>query len=399
MAGNVKQACYSRLNVETEGSLILPAKNQVNKAEYRLVPHQAPHPATEPYKLTPVFLGVSVALLVSYIGLWAFPNENYVFATLTNLCYIAAGLQREVAAYVSFHSAARLVGLLGSAPYVFVLLGSASLAYHRHSKLGSWTHSLDIFFGMVLVFHVFYTSFSVVVLKFFGSCDQFQQAVRTGLAFVFAFMIFALMFWFEDIYQQMLLFYLIFGPSAALCGFILRFFLAEDPESKEQWRPRVYIALAEMTTLLLMVFAAIFAQCELIGVEYTIYTNPMAYDFWHGNWHFLLSISMATLYSRTADAALRIRNKNTDITVRSLPVLDWIGLGLGFVYALLVLVLKETEVDLETAKITLSVLASFYGLYGLYALYVLCTEGKVAATLCGGCLGTRKIDVAETDSV
>jgi hypothetical protein len=287
MVGTVRQACYSRADVDTEGAVfksILPSKNQVKKAEARLVPRQPPPAATEPYKLTPVFLGVSVALLVSYIGLWALPDEKYVFATLTNLCYIAAGLQREVAAYVSFHSASRLVGLLGSAPYVFVLLGSSSLAYHRHSVVGSWTHSLDILFGMVLVFHVFYTSFSVVVLKFFGSCDQFQQVARTGLAFVFAFMIFTLIFWFDDIYQEMLLFYLIFGPSAAVCGCILRFFLVQDPESNEQWRVRVYIALAEMTTLLLMVFAAIFAQCELIGVKYTINSNPKAYDFWHGNW-------------------------------------------------------------------------------------------------------------------
>jgi hypothetical protein len=363
----------------------------VERSTHRIRGNTSTFVAKEPYKLTPVFLGVSVALLVSYIGMWARPDEKYVFATLTNLCYIAAGLQREVAAYVSFHSASRLVGLLGSAPYVFVLLGSASLAYHRHSLVGSWTHSLDIFFGMVLVFHVFYTSFSVVVLAFFGSCEKFQQVARTGLAFVFAFMIFGLMFWFDDIYREMLLFYLIFGPAAAVCGCILRFFLVQDPDTNDRWRPRVYIALAEMTTLLLMVFAAIFAQCELIGKKYTINSNPKAYDLYHGNWHFLLSISMATLYSRAADAALRIRDDNKDITVRSLPTLDWIGLALGFVYALLVLILKETEVDIDTARTTLSVAASLYGVYGVYAFYVLCTEGTVTATLCGGCLGTRKI--------
>ena len=111
--------------------------------------------------------------------------------------------------------------------------------------------------------------------------------------------------------------------------------------------------------------------------------------------HFLLSISMATLYSRAADAALRIRNKNTDITVRELPPLDWLGLGLGFTYALLVLVFKETEVDLETAKTVLSVGAVLYGVYGLYSLYVLFGEGKVAATLFGGCLGTRTVVAAD----
>jgi hypothetical protein len=61
-----------------------------------------------------------------------------------------------------------------------------------------------------------------------------------------------------------------------------------------------------------------------------------------------------------------------------------------------VIVLKESEVDLDAAKTTLSVVASLYGVYGLYALYVLCTEGKVTATLCGGCLGTRKIEAADT---
>ena len=131
MAGAIRQACYSCSEGDSEAGVlarILPEKKQVEKAQARLAARQAPPLATEPYSLTPVFLGVSVALLVSYVGLWAFPDEKYVFATLTNLCYIAAGLQREVAAYVSFHSASRLVGLLGSAPYVFVLLGSASLA-------------------------------------------------------------------------------------------------------------------------------------------------------------------------------------------------------------------------------------------------------------------------------
>ena len=336
--------------------------------------------SSEPYKLTPVFIGVAIALLISYIALWAFPNEPYVFATMTNLCYIAAALQREIAAYVSYHSASYLVGLLGSAPYVLVLLGSASLAYHRHSLIGSWTHSLDIFFGMLLVFHVFYVSFSVVVLRFAG---PFVASVRTILATLLSFMIFILMFCFDDIYNEMLTFYLVFGPGAAVFGIVLRLFLTNDPDGDGAAFVPVWIAVAEMATLILMIIAAIFAQCELFGVKYTVVSNPEAYDFYHGQWHFLLAMSMAVLYSRAADAARRVRNKTSNLYVKELSTLDWVGLGLGFTYALLVIVLKEGKVELSTAKVVLSVVASLYGAYGLLALWY--RRNDLRAVLFGTC--------------
>lgn len=334
----------------------------------------------EPYTLTPIFLSVGVALLLSYIGMWTHPDEQYVFSTLTNLCYLAAGLQREVAAYDSFHSASLLVGLLGSAPYVLVLLGSASMTYHRHTVIGSWTHSLDILFGMILVFHNFYTSFSVVVMYFVASYYKVQQFVRIVMPCSFAFMMCVLMIWFDDVYGDMLLFYLIFGPAAAICSCMIRLLLVPGHKAQNSITG-VFIALAEILTLLIVVFAAIFAQCELIGVKYTVTSNPNAYDFYHGQWHFLISLSMAMLYTRAADAAVRIRNKNKNITVRALSTIDWFGLTLCLLYALLVLLLKETEVDLDTAKTTLSWFASLYGFYGLYALFLYITRPDIEMSI------------------
>lgn len=378
--GRVHIACHSA-GSSTNGRAFLPARKNALLVQK---PSSAQAPvSTEPYKLTPVFIGVAVALLVSYIALWAFPDEPYVFATMTNLCYIAAALQREVAAFASYHSVSYLVGLLGSAPYVLVLLGSASLAYHRQSLIGSWTHQLDIFFGMLLVFHVFYVSFSVVILRFAG---RFVAGVRTILAMVFTLMVFVLMFWFDDIYKEMLLFYLVFGPGAAVFGIVLRFFLTNNPDGDNAGYVPVRIAIAEMVTLLLMVFAAIFAQCELIGVKYTVGSNPVAYDFYHGQWHFLLAISMSALYSRAADAARRVRNKKSKIWIKELSTLDWVGLGIGFVYALLVIVLKESQVELSVAKVVLSVVACLYGAYGLFALWY--HRRDLVASLFGTCCGT-----------
>ena len=402
MAGRVHSACYFRPVANTEGASFfgktLSSEEKQERLEVSMQAGEKPL-ATQAYMLTPVFLGVAVALFFSYVGLWAHPEEKYVFSTVTNLCYIAAGLQREIAAHVEQHSVSYLIGLLGSAPYVLVLLGSASLAYHRHSRVGSWTHSLDIFFGMLLVYHVFYASASVVVLSAVGRCFHsddkprraaaVQAGVRVVLAIGFATGIFCLMFWFEDFYANMLSFYLVFGPGAALFGIILRLILARDPTANYALKTKhVLIAAAEMSTLLLMVFAAIFSQCELIGVKYTINSNPAAYDFFHGQWHFLLAISMASLYSRAADAARRVRNPASQITVASLPWMDWIGLAIGFVYALLVIIFKESQVDLTTAKTTLGVFAGIYGLYGLVSLVAY--RDSVWLNLGGACFGVRQ---------
>lgn len=401
MSGRVVSACYVRPTVSTEGSSffgkVLDLKAGYGKVARSMTNEPRPA-ATQPYMLTPIFLGVAVALFLSYVGLWARPDEKYVFATLTNMCYIAAGLQREIAAHVENHSVSFLVGLLGSAPYVLVLLGSASLAYHRHSLVGSWTHSLDIFFGMLLVFHVCYASTCVVILAAIGACFRgddkrktalaVQAGVRTVLSFGFAGSIFAMMFWFDDFYAEMLTFYLVFGPGAALSGIILRFVLARDPDdSYALKRGPVLIAIAEMATLLLMVFAAIFSQCELIGIKYTVSTYPEEYDFYHGQWHFLLAISMSSLYSRAADAARRVRNPDSKVTVASLPWMDWIGLALGFLYALLTIIFKEGQVDLGVAKATLGVLAGFYGAYGLVA--IVAYRDVVWANLGGVCCSVR----------
>ena len=326
----------------------------------------------EGYTISPGVAVTSSCLLLSYVVLGLAPSA-YVFATMTNLSFLAAGFYREAVSATDRHSATLLVGQMAGGSLILVLMGASSFAFHRESVLGAPAHTLDILFGWLLVTHVFYVSFSVSLLAFVrfvlpDSLDtQGTRLVRTALSFSLLVVVTILMTFYDTFYSHQLEFYLVVGPSAALFGGLTRFILVYE-DQKVQWRA-VGLAIVEVVVALTGVVAAILAQGELVGRPLSKTTSPEEYDLFHGNWHFLLALVMSLLYSRAGDAARIVQGTHV-VCVCSLPLLDWLAEVAIFVYSLLVIILKEGRFDIRTSTITLAIAAAVFQIHAMLTFMV-----------------------------
>ena len=192
---------------------------------------------------------------------------------------------------------------------VLVFMGASSLAFHRASTMNSPAHTLDIAFGWILVSHVFYVSFAVALLAGAKAATpqldrrdhEAVRNVRFVLSVLFLVFVTVLMTLYDDFYRHQTTLYLVVGPAAAVFGAICRGILVYE-EGKLQW-PAVRLAIVELVVALTAVFAAIVCQGELLGRTLNRATTPEEYDFYHGQWHFLLALVVGLLYSRAADSA------------------------------------------------------------------------------------------------
>lgn len=327
-------------------------------------------PLVNAYALSPAIAAASSFLLFSYMALAVSPS-THVFSTVTNFCYLAAGFYREAASLATHHSAASLVGQSGGSAMILVLMGASSFAFHRESQLNSPAHTLDILFGWVLVSHLFYVCCSVSVLGYLRWLlpdalePPVMRVLRAALSFSFLLVIVLLMAFYDTVYEHQAFLYSVLGPGAALFGATLRALLVLV-EGQSNGRA-VFLAIVEGVVLLTVVVAAIYAQGELAGRTLTQATTPREYDFYHGNWHFLLAVATSVLYSRTADAA-RVVQDSYEICICELPFFDKVGIGVLFLYSVCVMLLKELAVDLDVSIVVLSVVASAFTAHALATL-------------------------------
>ena len=340
----------------------------------------------ESYALSPAIAATSTALIVSYMALALAPS-THVFSTVSNLCYLSAGFYREAMSLASGSSAAHLVGQLGGGSLVLVLMGASSFAFHREYTLRSPAHTLDILFGWVLVAHVLYVCAAVAMLGLLQVVlpdaldDPGVRWLRTALSLCMLITYVLLMTFYETFYRQQQLLYFTLGPAAAVFGGACRFILVYN-EGVVQRRATL-IAVAEVVIALAATFAAIVTQGELLGRELKGSTLPREYDFFHGQWHFLLATVTSVLYSRAGDAA-RVVQGTHEVCVCSLPWLDWIGLGLLFVYSVTAVALKEAAVDIDTSIVVLGALASGFTLHSIAVLYAWLTDSRPSQLLVYG---------------
>ena len=321
-----------------------------------------------PYNLSPT-IAVSTSLLaVSYIARFS-SQSPYVFSTMTNMCYVGVGFWRELYSSTdAAKSAASLVGQFGGGAMVLILLGGASFAFHRESVLNTPAHSFDIVFGWILVLHVFYVAFSVAVLAFVKRTigARAMKVTRGMLSVQFLIAVCLLMIYYDGFYGEQMIYFLTVGGLAVLSGVICRSLLAFSNGKFKATAVR--LVLLEVLVTLTMVVAAIIAQGELLGRKLKRATDQEAYDFYHGQWHFLLAAVAGMVYSRTADTARLVKGENTYVCVCSLPKLDLAGLLMLLVYSIVVIVAKETEVDLESVKIALTTFTALFLTYAAITL-------------------------------
>lgn len=314
---------------------------------------------------------ISAALIVSYMALIAQPSVH-VFATASNLCYLAAGFVRELITLTNLERSTPIfLGHATGGALILALLGASSFAYHSKSTIGSPAHTLDILFGWLLVMHLFYTTLSVVVLALVSwflpdALDSTGLAYgRAGLSLAFLASAVAVMTAYDTIYSNQRTFYLVLGPCAAVFGAILRSFVAHDGKGFT-WKA-IGLAVAELVVALTLVVSAILCQGELLGRPLDKATMPKEYDFYHGNWHFQMAMVSSLLYTRASDAAHLVQFKRP-VCVCTLPALDWVAEALLLLYAVLAMIFKETGADLTAAIITLGILTLCFELHAAIAM-------------------------------
>tara|TARA_Y100000389_G_scaffold245_1_gene193 strand:+ start:17385 stop:18476 length:1092 start_codon:yes stop_codon:yes gene_type:complete len=314
----------------------------------------------EGYSISPFVATTTTFLAISYVGMVAAPSP-FVFATLTNLCYLAAGFHREIASSTDKHSAMFLSGQMAGGALVLVLIGASSFAFHRESEMYSPAHTLDITFGWLVVAHVFYVSFSVSVLGLVSYCSgssrlrtQAMRIVRRVLSLGFLTFVTILFVFYDTFYGHQKQLYFALGPAAAVFGGICRFILVKSFD----WAA-IRVALWEVAVALTAVFAAILSQCELLGRRCNKGDSGEDYDFYHGQWHALLSLVVGMLYTRAADAARVVQRTHT-VCICDLPALDFAAEILILLYSVLVIVFKETQVNIAFSKAILGTVCALF---------------------------------------
>lgn len=337
-----------------------------------------PVPKVAGFAVSPMIAMISMMHAISYIGAAAAPSI-YVFATLTNLSFLGASLYRVGVVLSERHSSSPLVGQLAGSSLIYAFMGGSSFAYHAESKLSSPAHSFDILFGWVLVMHVTFVCFSIVVfalMKYFlwGWNTLASMAyVRTALSLALLTGVTLLMTFYDEVYAIQQEFFFVMGPSAAVFGAICRFILIYRDDKVN--RMALLIAVTELFVALLIVFAAIVCQCELLGRKIQRNNdgteegdlNNKLYDFFHGHWHFLMAMVTSLLYSRGADAARVVQGSHL-VCVCTLPYLDSFAYVILAMYSILLIWFKEAEYSLGASRAAGTTMTSFLTLHAFAAL-------------------------------
>ena len=305
--------------------------------------------ASAVYPLSPTIVAASCGILAAFLSKWLANAPSHALATISNLSYIFAGLYRDYAYNVDDYSAATLLGLLGGAPFALVFLGAASLAYHSKTVLNIEVHTLDIVGGWLLVLHVFFVAFSVVMM---GATQRFlskpfpraKGVVRSVLTSLFVLALTLILLYYPTMYSNQSLLFFTLGPSAAVFGGICRLFVVVDDKGKASARA-LRLAAFELAVGLVVTFAAIICQGELMGRRLVVGTEE--YDFFHAHWHYFLALATSLLYTRSADAVQVLEGRQ--IFAVDMSWLDVFGELTIASYAIVLAVAKETSMTLPHA--------------------------------------------------
>lgn len=321
--------------------------------------------------LAPLFACLFSALFLTHFCLWAVPSD-FVFATISNLSFVAVALYLEVSNIFAVGAGAGAsLGRLSDATLLITLMGASSFGFHRLPQLGQPLHTLDIFFGWILVAHAAYLTLVVSMLAISKSClpnwvDVVgARSVRVLLSVTFIVVLVVMTILYDDVYGNQLTFYFVAGPIALVFGGICRFVLIfEDTGRVSCWA--IVLGLFEMTVLIVMLLVAVFCQGGLIGRK--IGESP-EYQIYHGIWHFGLSSVLGVLYVRAGDVERLLQGE--PVCVCSSTVLDAIGEFLLVTYGAMAVGFKESEQDIVIAR---DVLSGFNVVMGGYVIATIVVE-------------------------
>jgi hypothetical protein len=307
--------------------------------------------------------------------------DRNVFATFTNLTFLAAALFRVYASYIQKETSALYIGQFGFSAMIYVLIGSSSFSFHKTSTLYVAAHYFDILFGILLAAHVFYVVVAVCihwVVMF--RMPHFESVCVLLMSIAYISSVFFIIVEYDLVYSNQYWLYVGFSSLTSLLYIPLRIKLMYS--MTHSWT----VAITESSILLATFAAAICAQSQLLGVRY--YANDQNheyYDFYHGQWHFLLAVSTSIVYTRVAQVSDALASIRSNVKTQSKfsnehPWIDRLGLALLFIYSMMVIGLKETRTDIVVSKIWLGIVCFFLCVHSIATIYL--AHGIVCKNRC-----------------
>ena len=135
--------------------------------------------------------------------------------------------------------------------------------------------------------------------------------IGVGVAIIFPVSVVLISINYAAVYANQVQFYVGLGVVTTFLACISRTALIGPS------RRLIGIMVYEVTSLILIMIAGATSQSELVGVRYSVQSDPVFYDFYHGIWHLLIptvfSIMHHRLYMVTVDS------KHLDFVVVGIP--------------------------------------------------------------------------------
>ena len=306
----------------------------------------------------------SICLFLAYIALYA-NAASHPFAVFTNTCYVSISLHRLVDIFYQRPVPYFMISNLAVSSFIYVFLGSSSFGFHLTKKLDVPLHSFDIIAGLFLVTHIFYTVFTTTVFWVTTVTLGSRRSLSALGLFTSSLLYLVIVFWlvvdYEYAYKNQSSIYLLFGILTACLYLPLRVKLTGGAMKA---RSSLCTAMLESMLTLFLVLSAVDAQCELLGSKCR---EEDRYDFYHGQWHFMIATSTSIVYARAVQASRLIADENS-VSVCNMTVLDYMCMALLFLYACMVMIFKETKSDLAISRGTLAFVASCLFIHALVFL-------------------------------
>jgi hypothetical protein len=323
------------------------------------------------YSLSPVMSLPCVFLCISYTVMWTecIPNP---FASFSNITFTAVGFQRLVIMFLLEDTFVLTLGVIVASPFFYIIVGASSLSFHLRGELNSPEHYFDLLSGMLLMTHVMYVSLVANVYCFVvTSTMPCRKVFVLVVSTVYVTALTVLIVHFDAVYDKQDVFYL----SMSLCTAFL--FMSLIYKLVPTCLLTTKSALLEVVTVMSCVLGATVSQCEFAGRRYEM--GSVEYDFYHGNWHFLLAVGTSIICSRCSDVTAVVVAKQTKpIVAPSIraSVADTIGKTGLTLYGCLLIFLKETGVNIMTTRAVMSTIAFSLGLYAVAVVIMIAVQVK-----------------------
>lgn len=311
---------------------------------------------------------VALSQVVSVAANILLPKWEESFATMSNLAYIFSGC------YHHFKIKPRS-GSLCNPAFPLLLLGVSSFAFHGQPENHVQKHTLDLFFGWVVVLHLGCTAMHAALAEVISELQTLRRfAGMADLLFmvIFSSALLVVSTLYSQVYDNQLLFFIICSGSAIVFALTVRLRILQLTTMS------VLVAAIESFSVFFLALSAVFVQGELVGKRLTYSANKNVYDLSHGCWHIQLALTVSLLNVRFADILEQteqpLRYESHILDVRLLDV-SW--LALFFVQGVTMVFFKELDAPEFAIQALLSVVSAAHVAHGVRLAYVMRRPKKI----------------------